>query len=131
MHTRISLYQFMYHYAWMIDILLSTSTSGPGENDEKCSHLPPVEGGWWRSSSAQQVEGIFVVLVAQLHLSVLAPNAGQVIDILEGNSRRLFENDPGVLDAVVLLVEPGKASPQGEGLSDSLYARQLSASRSE
>ena len=87
------------------------------------TYLPPVQGGRRSCGTTQQVQGSFVVLVPQLHLSVLAPHAGQVVHVLEGHGSGLLKDDACIVKAVVLLVEAGKGCPQREGLADSLWRR--------
>ncbi len=86
------------------------------------AHLAPVEGWGCSGGLSQQIEGVFVVLVSQLHLRIFAPHTGQVVHILEGHSCGLVEDDAGIVQAVVTLVEPGKGTPQSERLANSLQS---------
>mmetsp|Transcript_53196 Transcript_53196/g.116750 ORF Transcript_53196/g.116750 Transcript_53196/m.116750 type:complete len:339 (+) Transcript_53196:961-1977(+) len=69
---------------------------------------------------ARHPEGVLVVPVPQLHLNILAPDRRQVIHRLKLHLHSLLEDPPGVLQVVMLLIEPSESNPQGRELAHSL-----------
>mmetsp|Transcript_19953 Transcript_19953/g.48588 ORF Transcript_19953/g.48588 Transcript_19953/m.48588 type:complete len:258 (+) Transcript_19953:1329-2102(+) len=56
--------------------------------------------------------------VPQLHLHILAPDGRQVVHGFELHLYCLLEDPPGVLQVVMLFVEPGEGNPEGGELPD-------------
>ena len=58
--------------------------------------------------------------MTEFHFSVFAPNGGQIVNSSKLDFRCFFENSPGVVDLLVVLVELGEGDPQLVQLADGL-----------
>lgn len=89
---------------------------------ESQPYLPSAERGRRLSRPPHETQSLLEVLVPEFHLSPLTPDRGQVIHVLQLNLSGLVEDDTGIGDVTMTLIELGKGDPQCVGFADSLQS---------